>query len=102
MKPNADIKRGLESGGLPRIVVAEIAAIPLGVSLSLLSHHLVAIAVIAISVLAVLPFVAVAIRQRQGRRLVGIGTCNSDNWSQFEKYEAPAFFFSAYVQLTSS
>lgn len=93
MKPNADIKRGLESGGLPRIVVAEIATIPLGVSLSLLSHHLVAIAVIAISILAVLPFVAVAIRQRQGRRLVGIGTCNSDNWSQFEKYEARAFFF---------
>lgn len=72
-------ERELESNVLPRIVVAEITAIPIGVSLSLLSHHLVAIAVIAVSVLAVLSFVAVAIRQRQGRRLVGIGTCNSDN-----------------------
>jgi len=68
------------SDNLPRIVVAEIAAIPIGVSLSLLSHHLVAITVIAVSVLAVLSFVAVAVRQRQGRRLVGIGTCNHDNW----------------------
>jgi len=75
---NADLNEGW-SGDLPRIVIAEIAAIPIGVSLSLLSHHLVAIAVIAISILAVLPFVAVAVRQRQGRRFVGTGTCYHDN-----------------------
>lgn len=50
------------SSGLPRIVVAEIAAIPIGVSLSLLSHHLVAITVIAVPILAVLSFGAVAVR----------------------------------------
>lgn len=72
---NADLNVGW-SGGLPRVVVAQIAAIPIGVSLSLLSHHLVAIAVIAVStILAVLPFVAVTVRQWQGRRLVGTGTC---------------------------
>jgi len=75
---NVDLNEGW-SGDLPRIVVAEIAAIPIGVSLSLLSHHLVAIAVIAISILTVLPFVAVAVRQRQGRRFVGTGTCYHDN-----------------------
>lgn len=61
---------------LPRIVVAEITAIPIGVSLSLLSHHLVAIAVITVSVLAILSFVTVAIRQRQSRRFIRTGTCN--------------------------
>lgn len=73
---NTDLNKDRGSG-LPRIVVAEIAAI--GISLSLLSHHLVAIAVISVSIFAILPFVAVAIRQRQGRRLIGTGTCNRDN-----------------------
>lgn len=67
------------SSDLPRIVVAEIAAIAIGVSLSLLSHHLVAIAVIAVPILAILSFVAIAVRQRQSRRLIRTGTCNRDN-----------------------
>lgn len=52
------------SSDLPRIVVAEIAtvSVALSVSLSLFSHHVVAVAVIAIPILAVLSFVAIAIR----------------------------------------
>jgi hypothetical protein len=43
-------------------MVAEITAISIKIPLSLFPHHLIAVAVIAVSILAVLPLIAVAIR----------------------------------------
>lgn len=49
-------------GNLPRIIIAKISTISIDVSVSFLPDHFIAITVVTISILAILPFVAITIR----------------------------------------